>query len=79
MTTSMVKPKRTKTTQSTAEYTSGQDDLESSIQATAPDKESKQASDPNALDNSEESVPEKVVDPVTVTSSTTFDATAPNK
>lgn len=62
----MVKSKSTKTTQYTAEIFSEKDDSETSTQATAPNKKSKQASKLNALDNSKNPIPEKVVDLVTV-------------
>lgn len=53
----MVKSKSTNSTQSTADNILEKDDPETSTQATAPNKESKQASKPNALDNSENPIP----------------------
>ncbi|KAF8099311.1 hypothetical protein N665_0246s0013 [Sinapis alba] len=62
-TTSMVKPKRAKTTQQPTENVSQKGDPKSSPQATALNEESKKMSKPNATTQPEDTIPEKDVDP----------------
>lgn len=78
-TTSMVKPKRAKKTQLLTEEASEKDDQVLSTQPTVSNKESKQASEPNASDNSEESIPSKSIGQGTVIATKTFDAAAPSE